>query len=324
MTNLGLQLWAFRSIIFLIFAICVVGIVSGQNNSQIIMNYDSKKTAPLFELVHLKGDIYLVKGGWGANVGFAVGPKGVLVIDSKATKDASKRVIAEIQKITRLPIATIVYTHSDPDSFNGRDAYPDSAESICSLKILEDWEKNTTVYLEADAPASIYQPWPASYFTPELTFTGQLNLHLGDEKVELHHYGQAHTSGDTIIVFPGDRLAFIGDLVFPGREPMIQDQKGGYTGGLLRTLTVLLSLKPEIRTFIPSHGDPIGREEIKQTIRTIEIVSDRVKTLFDAGRSLDEIKKEFGVRTPPSEPGLWVWPSLAATVFRELSERQTK
>jgi len=287
-----------------------------------ILNFEARQKEPPLEIVKLYGGIYMAKGAWGANVGFLIGPKGVLVIDSKATTEATKKVIGEIGKITKLPITTIVFTHSDPDGFNGRDAYPDSAESISSLKILEDWEKNATVYLEADAPASIYRPWPSSYFTPALTFTGQLNFHFGNKKVELHHYGPAHTSGDTIIVFPGDRLAFIGDLVFPGREPMIQDQKGGSTGGLLRTLTILLSLKPEIRTFIPSHGDPIGREEIKQTIHTIEIVSDRVKTLFDAGRSLEEIKKEFGVLIPPAEPGLWVWPSLAATVYRELSERQ--
>ncbi len=289
-----------------------------------IFNFDAKRKEPPIEIVKLHGGIRMVKGGWGSNVGFVVGPKGVLVIDSKATTEATKKVIGEIQKITKLPITTIVYTHSDPDSFNGRDAYPDSAESICSLKIIDDWEKNTTVYLEADAPASIYRPWPSSYFTPALTFSGQLNLHFGDEKVELHHYGPAHTSGDTMIIFPGEHLAFIGDLVFPGREPMIQDQKGGHSGGLLRTLTILLNLKPEIRTFVPSHGDPIGREEIKQAIHTIELVSDRVKSLFEAGRSLEEIKKECGVLDRPSEPGLWVWPSLAVTVYRELSERFSK
>ena len=287
-----------------------------------IYNYQEKRKASPLEIVKVRGDIYLAKGGWGANVGFMVGPKGIMVIDSKATEEATKKVIVEIGKISKLPITTIIYTHSDPDSFNGRDAYPSTAQSICSLKILEDWEKNKTVYLEANVPASIYQPWPVSYFTPALTFSGQLNLGLGNEKVELHHYGPAHTSGDTIIVFPGDHLAFIGDLVFPGREPLIQDQKGGHTSGPLRTLTILLSLKPEIRIFIPSHGDSIGRNEITQTIRSIETVTNRVNNLLDEGRSEEQIKKEFGAIGRPIEEGTWAWPSLALTVYRELSERK--
>ncbi len=60
-----------------------------------------------------------------------------------------------------------------------------------------------------------------------ITFDGQLNIHIGEEEVELFHYGPAHTSGDVIVYFPRESVGFIGDLVFVGHEPLIENQKGG-------------------------------------------------------------------------------------------------
>ncbi|MDH5466777.1 MAG: MBL fold metallo-hydrolase [Candidatus Aminicenantes bacterium] len=287
-----------------------------------VLNYLTKQKQPPLKIVKVANGIYMAKGEWGSNVGFCTWNNEVLVIDSKATKDATEKVIKEIGKITKNPITRVVFTHSDPDSFNGRDAYPDTAEIICSLRVLDDYKKNPTVYLEMNAPAAIYAAWPRSDFIPAMTFEGQLNIRLGHDEVTLLHYGPAHTSGDTIVWFPSDRVAFIGDLVFDGHEPLIQDQKGGNSLGLVRVLSILFGLKPEVRTFIPSHGDPVGRDIVQQNLGTIEEVRSKVTAMFDAGKSLEDVKKAFGVREPPQEAGAWIWPSLAVTVYRELSRKK--
>ncbi len=286
-----------------------------------VLNFRTKQKQPPLEIVKVANGIYMAKGEWGSNVGFCTWNNEVLVIDSKATKGATEKVLKEIAKITKNPITRVVFTHSDPDSFNGRDAYPDTAKIICSLRVLDDYKKNTTVYLEMNAPATVYASWTRSDFIPAMTFKGQLNIRLGNDEVRLLHYGPAHTSGDTIVWFPADRVAFIGDLVFDGREPLIQDQKGGSTLGLVRVLSILLGLKPEIRTFIPSHGDSLDRDIVQQNLTTIEEVRSKVTAMFDAGKSLEDVKKAFGVKEPLQEDGAWIWPSLAVTVYRELSRK---
>jgi len=187
---------------------------------------------------------------------------------------------------------------------------------------LDDYKKNTTVYLEMNAPAALYTAWSRSDFIPAMTFKGELNIRLGQDEVMLLHYGPAHTSGDTIVWFPADRVAFIGDLVFDGREPMIQDQKGGSSHGLVRALSILLGMKPEIRMFIPSHGDPLDRAILQQNLRMIEEVRSKVTAMFDAGKSLQDVKTAFGVKDPPHEDGAWIWPSLAVTVYQELNRKK--
>ncbi len=80
-------------------------------------------------------------------------------------------------------------------------------------------------------------------------------------------------------------------------------------------------MKPEIQTFIPSHADPISSKEVRQTLEFIEDVQGKVTAMFEAGRTLAEVKKAFGVQEirRKREPGFGrVW----LHVYLELSEKK--
>jgi glyoxylase-like metal-dependent hydrolase (beta-lactamase superfamily II) len=163
-----------------------------------VYNYLENPNKPRLEIVKLGGGLYMAKGGWGSNVGFWIANNEVLVIHSKGTKGATRKVVEEIGKITKDPITRVVFTHSDPDSFNGREAYPGSAAVICTPGVYDDFWNDATVYLEMNAPADVYD-WPKVDFIPAMTFEGQLNIRIGRDEVTLLHYGPAHTSGDSIL-----------------------------------------------------------------------------------------------------------------------------
>ncbi len=308
--------------------LCAAAVISlaFPTGSPQVFNYFDGGPKPELEIVKMGGGLYLAKGEWGANVGFFVGDAGVFVIDSKATAGATRKVVKEIRKITAKPITKAAFTHSDSDCFNGYDVYPDTAEIICSLKCRQELAGGYWTFLEMNAPSDIYSLGPTSrampYFLPAVSFEGQLNLRFGSETIELFQYGSAHTSGDVVIFFPARGAAFIGDLVFVHHDPLIQSEKGGYSFGLVRTLSILLKIKPEIRTFIPSHADPIGREELGAILRSIEEIQSKVLAMVDEGKTLDDVKKAFSISGPRIGAGNWVWPSLAVTVFRELTERR--
>lgn len=277
---------------------------------------------PALKIHELGGGLYWTIGEWGANTGFLVGSDGVLVIDAKATEKATKKVVAEIKKITNKPITKVIFTHSDVDCINGFEGYPENAEIICSLGTKQEFQFLLPTQLEMNAPLEIYNSNMTRLFLPAVSFDGQLNFRFDFEQVELSHYCAAHTRGDTIVFFPAKSVAFIGDLVFVGRDPLVQDQKGGYSFGLVRALSILLNQKPEIQTFIPSHADPLGREELKNILKSIEEIQAKVLAMVDEGKTLDEVKKALGIQDPPLEEGLWVWPSLAVTIYRELAEKK--
>jgi cyclase len=294
--------------------------------AQQVFNYFAKSEPPALEIASLGGGLYLAKGEWGVNVGFLIGDEGVLVIDSKATYSASKKVVREIRKITPKPITKVVFTHSDADCFNGYEAYGGAAEIFCSTKCRQELAIGMWTLLEMNAPSGLYSSEATARsmpeFHPTIAFDGRMTIRFGTETVELVACGPAHTGGDVAIIFPARGVAFIGDLVFVHHEPLIQRYKGGYSFGLVTALSMLLAANPEIRTFIPGHADPIGREELKATLRSLEEMQAKVLAMVDGKKLLEDVMAAFQIPAPPKGEGEWIWPSLAVTSFRELTERR--
>lgn len=309
----------------LLYAAALISLGSPTGSPQ-VFNYFEGGRKPTLEIVKMGGGLYLAKGEWGANVGFFVGDDGVFVIDSKTTAGATRKVVKEIRKITTKPITKVAFTHSDSDCFNGYDVYPDTAEIICSLRCRQELAAGLWTFLEMNAPSDIYSSGPTSMpmpdFHPAVSFGGQLNIRFGSETIELFQYGPAHTSGDVVIWFPARGVAFIGDLVFVHHDPLIQRHKGGYSFGLVTTLSSFLKTRPEIRTFIPGHADPIDRDELGAIVRSIEEIQAKVLVMVDEGKTLEDVKKAFQISEAPKGAGNWVWPRLAATVYQELTERR--
>jgi len=193
-------------------------------------------------------------------------------------------------------------------------------------KMLKELAAGLWIFLEMNAPSDIYSSGPMSVpmpnFHPAVSFEGQLNLRFGSETIGLFQYGPAHTSGDVVICFPARGVAFIGDLVFVHHDLLIQRHKGGYSFGLVTTLSIFLKTQPEIRTFIPSHADPIDRDELGAIVRSIEEIQVKVLAMVDEGKTLEDVKKAFQISEAPKGAGNWVWPRLAATVYQELTERR--
>src|SRR5882757_10083471 len=59
------------------------------------------------------------KGDAGANAGFVIGDDGVLVVDTFENEKAARALLAEIRKLTPLPIKFVVNTHYHLDHVAG-------------------------------------------------------------------------------------------------------------------------------------------------------------------------------------------------------------
>ena len=88
-------------------ALAVAGLIFAWMNSSFAQN-----PAPSLTTQKLADNIYTVTG-MPARTGFVVGDKGVLVIDANWNAVSTKLVLAEIAKVTSLPITTLILTHSD-------------------------------------------------------------------------------------------------------------------------------------------------------------------------------------------------------------------
>jgi cyclase len=266
---------------------------------------------PPITVQQIKGNIYMVNGGSGANTGFVIAEEGVLAIDAKMTEESTKQVVAEIRKLTSKPIVTVVITHSDGDHVNGLTGFP--RQEIKQIIAHEQTKKD----MEEAFKDSKMEALRA--YLPTQTFSKDLSVIIPKTgRADLKYFGPAHTSGDTVVYFPPpDRVAFVGDLVFLGRDPLIHGQKGGTSFGFVNSLKKILELDAE--TFISGHNDPLTKKDIQGLLSSIEDKQAKIKDMIKEGKTLDEIKKAFGLE---SVAGGRRWPSLVEVIYQDLTEKK--
>jgi glyoxylase-like metal-dependent hydrolase (beta-lactamase superfamily II) len=278
------------SILFISFLI-----LSSQSFAQ------QRETAPV-TLEKISDNLFQILGGRGANGGLYIGDNGVLVIDSKMTKASVDQTLAEIRKITDKPIKYLINTHSDGDHIAGNPFFPKYVTIITHENCREEF-----FHPRRDGEPSAWNDPEMAPFVPSLTYRNKMDIYLGKKKVELMYFGVGHTKGDTVVYFPEEKTAFLGDQVFMGRPQLIHSYKGGNSFAHVKTLTKMLE-NIDADKFCSGHSDPIDRNTVEHHIQEMKSIQEKVKSFLELGKSLEEVKKEF-----PENHG-----RLVESIFNEL------
>jgi cyclase len=128
--------------------------------------------------------LYLVKGGSGANAAFYVTPEGVFVIDAKMRAESAAGMLAEIKKVTNVPVTTLIITHSDGDHINGLPGFPKGLQILAHEKCRADI-----------AGAAETRPELRDYIPNRAYDQPRLEIYAGGTTVVLAYFGPAPPSG---------------------------------------------------------------------------------------------------------------------------------
>jgi glyoxylase-like metal-dependent hydrolase (beta-lactamase superfamily II) len=252
-----------------------------------VQSYGQQRETPPVKLEKISENLYQILGGRGANGGVYIGDDSVLVIDSKMTKESVDQTIGGIQKVTDKPIKYLVNTHSDGDHIAGNQFFPTSVTIIAHEKCREEF-----FHPRRNGEPSAWNAPEMAPYVPSLTYRDKLDIYLGEKKVELRYFGVGHTKGDTVVYFPEEKTAFLGDQIFVGRPQLIHSYKGGNSFSHVKTLTKMLD-DIEAETFCSGHSEPIDRKVIEHHIQEMKSIQEKVKTYVGQEKSLEEIQKEF-------------------------------
>lgn len=276
------------------------GLITGSNPA-------GQQTNPPITINKVRDNIYMIKGGSGANCYFLAGEKTNLLIDAKMSPESLKEMLAEIQKISAKPLSLVILTHSDGDHVNGLSGLPGGVKILAHKKTYEEM-----------LPAVEQRP-ELKDSLPSENYEGSKDLDFEGTRLELRNFGPAHTSGDTVIFIPASKVAIAGDLVFIGRDPLIHQQKNGSFFGLIKTLESMLAYKPEIELFLSGHADPASRQDIAELVNSLKEKEARVREMIQQKKTLEEIKGAFGLE-PGSSPSRR--PSLIDIIYQEIMEQK--
>lgn len=252
---------------------------------------------------NIRDGLYFVRGGMAYN-GFYVAEKGVIVIDAKMTAEGTRQMVAEIGKITQLPITHVLITHSDLDHVNGLEGYPQGAMILSSAATKKEMEEA----FKDEKLAGLRS------YLPTQTFIRTFSLRIGNELIPV---GPAHTAGDTIVFFHGLKAAFVGDLAFVGRDPLIHRQKNGTSVGYAKALETMIALDAD--TYLSGHNDPLTKDDLKTLLASIREKQDKIGALVKEGKTLAEVKAAFGIPEAAAGAAGRGWPSLVEIIYLELT-----
>ncbi len=255
---------------------------------------------PDFKLVNLGAGVWAAigsdSGKAGANAGFVVGEDGVAVIDTFEDPGAAKELLAEIRKITPLPIRFVVNTHYHLDHVNGNDVFAAAGATILAQRNVRDWERTENLKWWGDKIKPEVKARVESLKLPDVVYDQGVDLYLGSRKIEVRSY-PGHTGGDSIVYVHDAGVMFCGDLFWNRHIPNLTDAT---TGAWTKTLDTLVG--SGAGKFVPGHGEPGTSLEVKAFQQYLEDLRAAVGRARAAGKSnvalveavLPEMQAKYG------------------------------
>jgi glyoxylase-like metal-dependent hydrolase (beta-lactamase superfamily II) len=155
--------------------------------------------------------------GIGGNVIVSIGDQGVLMVDSQFPQ-MIPRIKSVIGELGGGDIDFTINTHwhfdhADGNPLLGRDGSWLVAQANSRRMMAGEHDINLV--------SMVYtQPPYAAEALPVITYTDHMQFHFNGETIDLLHFGPAHTTGDTAVIFRNSNVVHMGD-VFNASYPFI-------------------------------------------------------------------------------------------------------
>lgn len=252
-----------------------------------------------------------------ANIGIIIGRDAVAVVDTGGSFTVGEACLTAIKQITTKPLRYVINTHEHPDHIFGNGAFLGPHVIFVGSHSLpasiqahgEFYLKSFRETLGKDEIDKI------KLIEPTVLVDNKLELDIGDRKLLLSAWTEAHSDSDLMVLDERTHTLFAGDLVFADHTPVID----GSLKGWLRLLPEMAKLPAE--RVIPGHGQHVlpWPEALNDERRYLEVLQKDTLRLIAAGTPLAAAVPQIG----QSEREHWKLfddynPRNATTAYSEL------
>ena len=273
------EVFCFRTLILLglLFHSFIISAKEGTSHSK--FNFDNVE----IKSTHLNNNIYMLTGR-GGNIGLCVGDDGVFMIDDEFAP-LSNKVIKAVQSISKKPIRFLINTHWHDDHTGGNENF----SHLDTLIIAHD---NVRKRLKKGQFLKVFKktipPYPQDAL-PVVTFDQNITFHFNNEEIKVFHFPDAHTDGDSLVLFKKANVLHTGDIFFNGIYPFIDKSSNGSVSGIIAAIDHIKTIINESTKIIPGHGPEGNLSDLIEYQNMLKIVQSRIFIAINKGQSLDEV-----------------------------------
>src|SRR5262245_5562130 len=229
--------------------------------------------------IKVKDDLFVIYNDLvPGNTTVLVTNQGLILVDNKFEIDF-ENLMAQIKKISNQPIRYVINTHYHGDHSGGNPKMQAQNVQVVAS------ERARRKMVETNQPGA-----------PNVTLDNNVRLYLGGKRVEVSHFGRAHTDGDVVAYFPDQRVVAMGDMftIGDGLPPLVDYPGGGSTREWPHSLDGALKL--DFDTAIPGHGKPGTKADLTKYRDNLTTLVRRVVDMQAKKATRADVEKELRSR----------------------------
>jgi len=244
-------------------------------------------------------------GGWGwSNAGLVVDGEATLLVDTLFDLHLTEDMLSAMRRAVPAAarIDTLVNTHANGDHCYGNQLVG-GARIVASERTAAEMAELPPAAMQAMVEQAPSLGEVGQFFLhcfgafdfngidlvlPEQTFSGELEVKVGDRALRLMEVGPAHTRGDTLVHVPSAGVLFSGDILFAGSHPIAW---AGPVSNWIAACDRILALGPQV--IVPGHGPVASLDAVRELRAYFEYLYDRARahhaeglTPLEAARAL--------------------------------------
>lgn len=232
----------------------------------------------------LEPGLHVIRGAGGAVV-VSIGEDGVLVVDDQfaATVPLLKQ---QIEMLGGGDVHYVVNTHWHYDHADGNPQLgAEGARIVAHERSREQMMRQSR--LDYAGYYYLQPPYPAEGL-PQITFSDSLTLHFNGQRIDVAHFGPAHTTGDAVVYFREANVAHVGDLYSAG-YPYLDAPNGGGLAGLIAVTRAIIDWIDEDARVVSGHSPIADMSDLHAYAAMLEATHEAIRGLIEDGKTLDEV-----------------------------------
>jgi glyoxylase-like metal-dependent hydrolase (beta-lactamase superfamily II) len=224
--------------------------------------------------------------GVGGNILVSIGANGVLIVDDQFPQMVPKYK-AKIGELGGGAVDFAINTHWHFDHADGNQVLgPEGTWLVAHETSRQMMMKNNVINLvtqKRDQPAYTETAWPV------LTYDDTMRFHFNGERIDLMHFGPAHTTGDTAVIFRGHKAVHLGDVFNNAGYPFIDADNGGSLSGIIEFCAKVLEQIDSTYAVVPGHGPVTDGQALAEYVAMLTTIRDRMSALIASGATFEQV-----------------------------------